>query len=105
MRELIKRIRLSKDEWNIIFEKMEKTNLNFSEFARMSMTDSKIFSKKEKKAIANKELILELAKIGNNLNQIAKYLNTEKRGIDRVSLEMLSRIENHLKEIRAKYDC
>lgn len=105
MRELVKRVKLSKDEWSIIFEKMEKTNLNFSEFARMSMINSQIFSKKEKRAIANKELIIELAKIGNNLNQVAKHLNIEKKGIDRVGLEMLSRIENHLKEIRAKYDC
>ncbi|HDX6298009.1 TPA: plasmid mobilization relaxosome protein MobC [Campylobacter fetus subsp. venerealis] len=105
MRELIKRIRLSKDEWNIIFEKMEKANLNFSEFARMSMINSQIFSKKEKRAIANKELIIELAKIGNNLNQVAKHLNIEKKGIDRVSLEMLSRIDNHLKELRAEYGC
>lgn len=105
MRELVKRVKLSKDEWSIISEKMEKANLNFSEFARMSMINSQIFSKKEKRAIANKELIIELAKIGNNLNQVTKHLNIEKKGIDRVSLEMLSRIENHLKELRAEYGC
>lgn len=105
MRELVKRVKLSKDEWSIISEKMEKANLNFSEFARMSMINSQIFSKKEKRAIANKELIIELAKIGNNLNQVAKHLNIKKKGIDRVSLEMLSRIENHLKELRAEYGC
>ncbi|RKV40031.1 hypothetical protein DD764_08335, partial [Helicobacter pylori] len=31
---------------------------------------------KKQKAIANKELVIELAKWGNNLNQIAKCLNT-----------------------------
>ncbi|MCW1493356.1 plasmid mobilization relaxosome protein MobC [Campylobacter jejuni] len=44
--------------------------------------------------------MLELAKWGNNLNQVAKHLNTKKGGIDRVALEMLSKIENHLKELR-----
>ncbi|MGL2796521.1 plasmid mobilization relaxosome protein MobC, partial [Helicobacter pylori] len=33
---------------------------------------------KKQKAIANKELVIELAKWGNNLNQIAKCLNTNK---------------------------
>lgn len=105
MREIVKRVKLNKNEWDNIQTKMEKANLNFSEFARISMASNKIFSKKEKLAIANKEMILELAKIGNNLNQIARHLNIQKNGIDRVGLEMLSRIENHLKELRTKYDC
>ncbi len=33
---------------------------------------------KKQKAIANKELVIELAKWGNNLNQIAKCLNTNQ---------------------------
>ncbi|OOX97229.1 molybdopterin-guanine dinucleotide biosynthesis protein MobC, partial [Campylobacter coli] len=41
-----------------------------------------------------------LSKWGNNLNQVAKHLNSNKSGLDRVGLEMLSRIENHLKELR-----
>ncbi|MBW1409935.1 molybdopterin-guanine dinucleotide biosynthesis protein MobC [Campylobacter jejuni] len=48
----------------------------------------------------NRDFIAELSKWGNNLNQVAKHLNTSKGGLDRVGLEMLSRIENHLKELR-----
>ncbi|EAJ1786025.1 MobC family plasmid mobilization relaxosome protein [Campylobacter jejuni] len=55
---------------------------------------------KKKKSKINQDFILELAKWGNNLNQVAKHLNTKKGGIDRVALEMLSKIENHLKELR-----
>lgn len=55
---------------------------------------------KKKKSKIDQDFILELAKWGNNLNQVAKHLNTKKGGIDRVVLEMLSKIENHLKELR-----
>ncbi|EAK0451864.1 MobC family plasmid mobilization relaxosome protein, partial [Campylobacter lari] len=53
-----------------------------------------------KKNKIDQDFILELAKWGNNLNQVAKHLNAKKGGIDRVALEMLSKIENHLKELR-----
>ncbi|EGS2225314.1 MobC family plasmid mobilization relaxosome protein [Campylobacter jejuni] len=55
---------------------------------------------KKKKSKIDQDFILELAKWGNNLNQVAKHLNTKKGGIDRVALEMISKIENHLKELR-----
>lgn len=55
---------------------------------------------KKKKSKIDQDFILELAKWRNNLNQVAKHLNTKKGGIDRVALEMLSKIENHLKELR-----
>ncbi len=58
---------------------------------------------KKQKAIANKELIIELAKWGNNLNQIAKHLNTNKGAWDRLGLEQLIEISNQLEQLRAKY--
>ncbi|EJB5981359.1 plasmid mobilization relaxosome protein MobC, partial [Campylobacter coli] len=48
---------------------------------------------------------IELAKWGNNLNQIAKHLNSNKGGMDRVGLEMLKRIEEHLQELRLQNGC
>lgn len=55
---------------------------------------------KKKQISINRDFITELAKWGNNLNQVAKHLNTNKSGLDRVGLEMLSRIETHLRELR-----
>ncbi|EAI6704314.1 MobC family plasmid mobilization relaxosome protein [Campylobacter jejuni] len=55
---------------------------------------------KKKQTPINRDFIAELAKWGNNLNQVAKHLNTNKNGLDRVGLEMLSHIEKHLKELR-----
>tara|TARA_B100002052_G_C15861059_1_gene590081 strand:- start:281 stop:619 length:339 start_codon:yes stop_codon:yes gene_type:complete len=43
----------------------------------------------------NKDLIRELSKIGNNLNQIARQINTEKKsGMDINAIEVLSGIRD-----------
>ncbi|WP_233708678.1 plasmid mobilization relaxosome protein MobC, partial [Helicobacter bizzozeronii] len=69
---------------------MKKSHLNFSQFALTSMLKTQPkFSAKKARALANKDLIIELAKWGNNLNQIAKHLNTQK-SMDKISLKMLA---------------
>ncbi|WP_143432388.1 plasmid mobilization relaxosome protein MobC, partial [Helicobacter pylori] len=47
--------------------------------------------------------VIELAKWGNNLNQIAKHLNTNKGAWDRLGLEQLIEISNQLEQLRSKY--
>lgn len=80
-KQVIKSLRLSQEQWQTIQTKMQEKNLNFSQLVLNSLltqnSQTPIKSKKQK-AIANKELVIELAKWGNNLNQIAKHLNTNK---------------------------
>nr|WP_243877504.1 plasmid mobilization relaxosome protein MobC [Helicobacter pylori] len=80
-KQVIKSLRLSKEQWQTIQTQMQEKNLNFSQLVLNSLltqnSQTPIKSKKQK-AIINKELIIELAKWGNNLNQIAKCLNTNK---------------------------
>ncbi|HBK1783527.1 TPA: plasmid mobilization relaxosome protein MobC [Campylobacter jejuni] len=97
IKSITKRLRLTPDEWALIEKKLKESELNFSSFALVSMLNK---NTKKKKSKIDQNFILELAKWGNNLNQVAKHLNTKKSGIDRVALEMLSKIENHLKELR-----
>ncbi|EIE1453841.1 plasmid mobilization relaxosome protein MobC [Campylobacter coli] len=97
IKSITKRLRLTPDEWALIEKKLKESELNFSSFALASMLNK---NTKKKKSKIDQDFILELAKWGNNLNQVAKHLNTKKSGIDRVALEMLSKIENHLKELR-----
>ena len=101
-KSLTKRLRLSQDEWESIQEKMKlESQENFSKFALASM-----LNKTPKKQVGvNKEFVIELAKWGNNLNQIAKHLNSNKGGMDRVGLEMLKRIEEHLQALRLQNGC
>ncbi|WP_120939557.1 plasmid mobilization protein [Helicobacter pylori] len=105
-KQVIKSLRLSKEQWQTIQTQMQEKNLNFSQLVLNSLLhqDSQTPTKsKKQKAIINKELIIELAKWGNNLNQIAKCLNTNKGAWDRLALEQLIEISNQLEQIRSKY--
>ncbi|MGL2411090.1 plasmid mobilization protein [Helicobacter pylori] len=105
-KQVIKSLRLSKEQWQTIQTQMQEKNLNFSQLVLNSLLNqnSQAYIKsKKQKAIANKELIIELAKWGNNLNQIAKHLNTNKGAWDRLGLEQLIEISNQLEQLRAKY--
>ncbi len=105
-KQVIKSIRLSKEQWQTIQTQMQEKNLNFSQLVLNSLLiqNSQTPTKsKKQKAIVNKELIIELAKWGNNLNQIAKHLNTNKGAWDRLGLEQLIEISYQLEQIRSKY--
>ncbi len=105
-KQVIKSLRLSKEQWQTIQTQMQEKNLNFSQLVLNSLliqsSQAHVKSKKQK-TIANKKLIIELAKWGNNLNQIAKHLNTNKGAWDRLGLEQLIEISNQLEQIRSKY--
>ncbi len=105
-KQVIKSLRLSKKQWQTIQTQMQEKNLNFSQLVLNSLLiqNSQTPTKsKKQKAIANKELVIELAKWGNNLNQIAKHLNTNKGAWDRLGLEQLIEISHQLEQIRSKY--
>ncbi len=85
---------------------MQEKNLNFSQLVLNSLLtqNSQTPTKsKKQKAIVNKDLIIELAKWGNNLNQIAKHLNINKGAWDRLALEQLIEISHQLEQLRSKY--
>ncbi|MDU9774916.1 plasmid mobilization relaxosome protein MobC [Helicobacter pylori] len=105
-KNITKRLRLNQTEWQTIQTQMQEKNLNFSQLVLNSLLtqNSQTPTKsKKQKAIANKELVIELAKWGNNLNQIAKCLNTNKGAWDRLGLEQLIEISYQLEQIRSKY--
>ncbi|WRE64242.1 molybdopterin-guanine dinucleotide biosynthesis protein MobC [Helicobacter pylori] len=83
-KQVIKSLRLSQKQWQTIQTQMQEKNLNFSQLVLNSLLilliqNSQTPTKsKKQKAIANKELVIELAKWGNNLNPIAKCLNTNQ---------------------------
>ncbi|GAA7312798.1 MobC family plasmid mobilization relaxosome protein [Helicobacter pylori] len=105
-KQIIKSLRLSKEQWQTIQTQMQEKNLNFSQLVLNSLliqsSQTHVKTKKQK-AIANKELVIELAKWGNNLNQIAKHLNTNQWVWDRLGLEQLIEISYQLEQIRSKY--
>ena len=65
-RTITKSLRFSLAEYESINLELEKTNLSFSSFTRNLLLKKKINSETDDK------LILEINRIGNNLNQIAR---------------------------------
>ena len=79
-------MRLTPEEWSKIQEKMDENGgVNFTKYAVNSM-----LSRSLTKTPLTKELILELSRQGNNLNQIATRLN-KGESLDRVGLSIISR--------------
>ena len=68
-KEIRKTLRFSEQEFSEIEQKISEHNLTFSEFARASILKKKIHTK------LTVDMIFQVQKVGNNLNQIAKSLN------------------------------
>lgn len=86
-----KTLRFSEDEFSIIKKNLDNADISFSTFARSAILKKKI------KLPIEKELIFEINKIGNNLNQIAKAINSREDKID--ILTELVEIEKAIKSL------
>ena len=82
-KNIIKKLRLTDAEWSAIEKKLKETGMTFSKFALSSMLSRRI------RLPIERELLTELSKQGNNLNQIAARLNSGK-SLDRVALRVLA---------------
>ena len=71
----------------------EANGLTVSKMLKQAFTSAVI-----KDTSHEQKILHELHRIGNNLNQIARYTNS-KKVLDRQVLASLSRIENDLKEL------
>ena len=82
-KNIIKKLRLTDAEWSAIEKKLKETGTTFSKFALSSMLSRRI------RLPIERELLAELAKQGNNLNQIAVKLNSGQ-SLDRVALRVIA---------------
>ena len=96
-----KTIRFTDEEFSTIKEKMELDNYsNFTEFALHSM----LICKRKKPSRANsinKEYLLELSRIGNNLNQLTRKLNKEDR-LNNLGLSAIIDIRDSINSLKEK---
>jgi len=91
-KDIRKTIRFSEDEFSKVEEKLNEHNLTFAEFARGAILNKKVKTK------LTQSYIFQLQKIGNNLNQIAKNLNSKKSDIPNSEiLKTLIEIQNDIK--------
>lgn len=84
-KNITKRLRMTETEAKDLDDLLEQTDLNFSQLVRKGITDLKaeingIEKKKAPKKTSkiDKAALLELGRVGNNINQIAKSLNILK---------------------------
>ena len=89
---IIKKLRLTDAEWSAIEKKLKETGMTFSKFALSSMLSRRI------RLPIERELLAELAKQGNNLNQVAARLNRDE-SLDRVGLRILADANTILRRI------
>ena len=89
---MIKKLRLTDAEWSAIEKKLKETGTTFSKFALSSMLSRRI------RLPVEKELLTELSKQGNNLNQIAVKLNSGE-SLDRVGLIIIAENNSVLRRI------
>lgn len=90
-KQIRKTIRFSPTEYEKIETQLNDLNIDFATFARKALLKQKI------KLPIEQELIYEINKIGNNLNQIARAVNKHD---DRISiLTELVEIEKQLKKL------
>ena len=91
-KNIIKKLRLTDAEWSAIEKKLKETGMTFSKFALSSMLSRRI------RLPIERELLAELAKQGNNLNQVAARLNRDE-SLDRVGLRVLADSNAMLRQI------
>ena len=80
---IIKKLRLTDAEWSAIEKKLKETGMTFSKFALSSMLSRRI------RLPIERELLVELSRHGNNLNQVAAKLNRDE-SLDRVGLKIIA---------------
>jgi wyosine [tRNA(Phe)-imidazoG37] synthetase (radical SAM superfamily) len=84
-------IRVNADEYAQLLAEAEKAGVSVSTFVRESSLRKKL---KARPSLIDSEAWIELARVGNNLNQIAKHLNVAKRSggddavLDAVAVEL-----------------
>lgn len=66
---IVKSLRLNEKEARLIDENLQKSGLSFSQYAVKRLCGYQV------KSAVDKQLVFELSRIGNNLNQIARKLN------------------------------
>lgn len=90
-------IRVCESEYSQLKAKAENSDITISDLIRNSALSAKTWSVKDK--ALESERIRQIAKIGNNLNQIARFCNTYKSAADTFEIcQYLVSIENELEK-------
>jgi len=94
---ITKGIRLNESELESIKQKAEKHQLSIGKFIKAAALENEI-----KVKATNPDLIRELGRIGNNLNQIAKALNILRFNDNaRIGTRQFDMVVQHINDLQA----
>lgn len=96
VKEAIIKVRVTETEREAWKEKAKSAGLSVSDLLRQSVGRVKTWTAKDRSI--ERDRIRELAKIGNNLNQIARWANTYKHAADAIQ------VIGHLRAIEQQLD-
>ncbi|MFW5500056.1 MULTISPECIES: plasmid mobilization protein [unclassified Maridesulfovibrio] len=86
-------VRVTPDEKNSVVEEAEAKGMTIGDFMRQLLGKRRV-----RKTRREREKLLHLARIGNNINQLARWANTYKSNADSVLIiAELAAIERELK--------
>lgn len=85
-------VRLSKSEKEKLIKRAKAEGVSLSTYLRKSMLGERIVSK------TDVQTVFELKKIGTNLNQLAKHINTLP--VNEYILESINTIDTYIKELK-----
>lgn len=100
-KNIVKQVYISKEENQKIKQNMEEIgSVNFSDYARKCLTNQKLytvdFTEIREMTVAISTAKTDLQKIGNNINQIAKSLNTTEQNMTK---ELIENYQNKLEDL------
>ncbi|WP_321401733.1 MobC family plasmid mobilization relaxosome protein [Maridesulfovibrio sp.] len=86
-------MRVSSKDKELILAMAAESGMSMADFVRVRLGQTRV-----RRSKIEREKLLHLARIGNNLNQIARWANTHKSGADALLiLAELTSIEQELK--------
>ena len=90
-------VRLSPGEWAAVKKQADESGMVLSDFVRVRLRVRAVEKKNEYREVA-----IQIARVGNNLNQVAKWVNTYKSAADTAdAIRLLADMWGDLKRIKA----
>lgn len=98
------KIRTTRSQRDLWFAKAAEKGVSFSDFARHAMDGVKTRRRPQLRRV-DPTLLRQLARLGNNLNQLARWANRDQTFADRAEiLVQLMHIERELSQLRKLYE-
>lgn len=98
------KIRASEEQRDAWYEKARLKGVTFSELVRQSLDGVRVQRRHQLRRV-DPDLLRQLARLGNNLNQLARWANRDQRHVESAALlARLIEIDRELAALRKAYE-